>query len=160
MSQLNWGEPDLQTATSTNGAPAGEWKDLPNPKEDTLKLTANAGTDKTATEEGGAIVDYMPGKTTYTLEWDEFVKKGEEPAFDDVDGVIAGEHAFRVSAQDKDCPAIQIDRAVLRVEESYSTADGSLRHYVATVLKPATGSSVKRYVPGTANVTPPAGGGK
>lgn len=149
MAVLNWGECDLFHATSTDGAPTGEWTELPTPKEDTTKLTPTAGTEKTATEEGGALVDYLPGKNTYQLEWDEFVKKGEEPSFEDNDGVIDGEHAFRVEAKDKECPAIKIDRAVLRVEESYTTADGSLLHYVARALKPKTGKTVKRYVPST-----------
>lgn len=149
MAVLNWGECDLFHATSVDGAPSGEWKELATPKEDTTKLTPTAGTEKQATEEGGALVDYMPAKNTYQLEWDEFVKKGDEPSFEDDDGVIAGEHSFRVEAQDKECPAIQIDRATLRVEESYSTADGSLLHYVAKALKPKEGKTVKRYVPKT-----------
>lgn len=147
MAVLNWGECDLKHATSTDGTPTGEWDELPTPKEDSTQLTTTAGTEKTATEEGGALVDYLPGKNTYQLEWDEFVKKGEEPSFEDNDGVITGEHAFRVEAQDKDCPAIQIDRAVLRVEDSYTTADGQLRHYVARALKPKTGKTIKSYVP-------------
>lgn len=147
MAVLNWGECDLFCAQCVDGAPSGTWTELPTPKEDTTTLTATAGTEKEATEEGGALVDYMPAKNTYELEWDEFVKKGEEPSFEDTDGVIEGEWSFRIEAQDKDCPAIQIDRACLRVEENYSTADGSLLHYVAKALKPAEGKTIKRYVP-------------
>ena len=88
MAVLNWGECDLKHATSTDGAPTGEWDELPTPKEDSTQLTTTAGTEKTATEEGGALVDYLPGKNTYQLEWDEFVKKGEEPSFEDNDGVF------------------------------------------------------------------------
>ena len=147
MAVLNWGECDLFHATCVDGAPSGEWTELPTPKQDSTELSTDAGDDMTATEEGGAIVDYMPGKNTYTLEWDEFVKKGKEPSFEDDDGVIDGEHSFRIEAQDKDCPAIQIDRAVLRVEDSYNTSDGQLRHYVAKALKPASGKTIKSYVP-------------
>ena len=131
-----------------DGAPDDDnWRELPTPKEDTTQLTSSAGTEKEATEEGGALADYMPAKNTYEAEWDEFVKKGEEPSFEDEDGVIDGEWSLRIEAQDKDCPAIRIDRAVLRVEDSFATADGILRKYVAKALKPASGNSVKYYTP-------------
>ena len=151
MAVLNWGECDVFAAVSTGGkAPedAESWKELPTPKEDTTKLTTEAGSDKTATEEGGAIVDYMPGKNTYTLEFDLFKKAGEtfpEWITNAVDGVVAGEYAFRIEAQDKKTAAILIERAVVRVEDNYSTADGTLLHVVAKALKPEKGNTVKYY---------------
>ena len=145
MSVLSWGKCTLQTATSTNGAPGTNWTDIDTPKEDTTKLTATAGTEKTATEEGGDVVDVLYGKNTYQLEFDIFVKKGGTRPFTDNDGIISGEQAFRVTPADETCEGIQIDRSVVRVEESYSTADGILLHYVAKCLKPATGNTVKPY---------------
>lgn len=145
MSVLSWGKCTLQTATSTNGAPGTTWTDIDTPKEDTTKLTATAGTEKTATEEGGDIVDVLYGKNTYQLEFDLFVKKGGTRPFTGNDGIISGEHAFRVAPADDACEGIQIDRSVVRVEESYSTADGILLHYVAKCLKPAEGNTVKPY---------------
>ena len=154
MAVLSWGECDLFCAQCVDGAPSGGWTELPTPKEDTTELTASAGSDKEATEEGGALVDYMPAKNTFELAWDEFVRKGEEPSFEDTDGVVDGEWSFRVEAQDKDCPAILIERATLKVETSYTSADGILRHHVAKALKPAEGSMVKTYTP---SVKYPAG---
>lgn len=145
MSVLSWGKCTLQTATSTNGAPSTTWTDIDTPKEDTTKLTATAGTEKTATEEGGDIVDVLYGKNTYQLEFDLFVKKGGTRPFTGNDGIVSGEHAFRVVPADDACEGIQIDRSVVRVEESYSTADGILLHYVAKCLKPAEGNTVKPY---------------
>lgn len=145
MSQLSWGKCTIEKATSTKGTPAEQWADIDTPKEDTTKLTPTAGTEKTATEEGGELVDSRTGKNTYQFEFDLFVKKGGTRPFDDVDGVISGEHAFRVTPEDEECEGFQIDRSTVRCEESYSTADGKLLHYVAKVLKPATGKSVKPY---------------
>lgn len=160
MAVINWGECDVFHGVPKDGtAPTAsdEWQELPTPKEDTTKLTANAGTEKTATEEGGGIVDYMPGKNSYTLEFDLFLKKGETlPDWLDPekinDGVVPGEHSFRVEGQDKGDGnsdkgtwCILIERSVVRVEDSYSTADGSLLHVVATALKPAKGNTVKYY---------------
>lgn len=147
MAILSWGKCSLETTPSTNGAPgqSASWEAIDTPKEDTTKITPTAGTEKTATEEGGALVDYLPGKNTYQFEFDLFVKKGKERPFDDDDGVISGEHAFRITPEDETCEGAQIDRCVLRVEESYSTAEGKLLHYVGQCLKPKSGKTVKPY---------------
>ena len=145
MSQLSWGKIALEHAISTKGAPAEQWTAIDTPKEGTTKLIPTAGTEITATEEGGEVVDSRTGKTTYQFEFDLFVKKGGTRPFEDVDGVISGEHAFRLTPEDEECEGFQIDRSTVRCEESYSTADGILLHYVAKVLKPATGKSVKPY---------------
>lgn len=145
MAQLSWGQPTIEYATSTKGTPAEQWTAIDTPKEDTTKLTATAGTEKTATEEGGDIIDSRPGKNTYEFEFDLFVKKGGKRPFEDEDGVVSGEFAFRLTPEDEENEGFQIDRSTVRCEESYSAADGILLHYVAKVLKPATGKSVKPY---------------
>lgn len=146
MSVLSWGKCTLEHAESKDGAPVGDnWEEIDTPKEDTTKITPTAGTEKTATEEGGEMVDSRTGKNTYTLEFDLFVKKGKERPFDDNDGIITGEHAFRIIPEDEDCEGSQIDRCTLRCEESYTTADGKLLHYVARCLKPKAGKTVKPY---------------
>lgn len=147
---LSWGKCKVETAVSTDGAPADAWTELDTPKKDTTKLTPTAGEEVTAQEEGGEIVDARYGKTTYTLEFDIFVKKGKTRPFEDTDGLISGEHAFRVTpVEDTECEGIQIDRSVVRCEESYSTADGKLLHYVAKCLKPKSGKTVKPYTEGS-----------
>ena len=145
MAILSWGKDRIQHSESVAGAPTGVWNELDTPKEDTTKLTPTAGTVTEAKEEGGEVVDSRSTKNSYELEFDLFVKKGTPRPFDDNDGVIPGEHAFRVIPEDESCEGIQIDRATLRVEESYSTAEGKMLHYVAKVLKPASGKMVKPY---------------
>lgn len=145
---LSWGKCGLSTAPSTGGEPGASatWTDIDTPKKDTTKLTSTVGEEITAQEEGGEIVDARYGKTTYTLEFDIFVKKGGTRPFTDDDGIISGEHAFRVvPLEDTSCEGIQIDRSVVYCEQSYSTADGLLLHYVAKCLKPKTGMIVKPY---------------
>lgn len=150
MSILSWGKCKIETTPSVSGEPGSpvEWVEIDTPKEDTTKITPTAGAEKTATEEGGDLVDYRRGKNTYVLEFDLFVKKGVARPFTDDDGVISGEHAFRITPEDDTCEGAQIDRSVVSVEESYSTADGKLLHYVAKCLKPATGKTVKPYTKG------------
>ena len=147
MALLSWGKPLIETTTSTDGAPAASasWTAIDTPKDGTTKLNPTAGTEQEAIEEGGDIVDSRTGKNKYTFEFDLFVKKGKQRPWQDTDGVISGEHAFRVTPEDDTCEGIQIDRCTLRVEENYSTAEGILLHYVAKVLKPTTGKMVKPY---------------
>jgi hypothetical protein len=145
MSILSWGKCKIEHATSTDGAPVEPWTELDTPKQDTTKITPTAGTETTAQEEGGDIVDARTAKTTYQFEFDLFVKKGKARPFEDEDGIISGEHAFRITPEDDTCEGSQIDRSTLRVEESYSTADGKLLHYVGRCLKPKTGKTVKPY---------------
>ena len=47
-----------------------------------------------------------------------FVKKGTERPFEDNDGLIAGEHAFRITPEDEECEGAQIDRSVVRCDEA------------------------------------------
>lgn len=148
MAVISWGKPSkFETAPSTDGAPAAsaQWKPIETPKENTLKIGVTAGSETTATEEGGGLVDVRYNANTYTLEFDEFVKKGKDPIFTDVDGIIAGEHAFRFLPEDDTCEGRLIDRATVRVEETFTTADGIIRHHVARCLKPKTGNTVKKY---------------
>ncbi len=148
MSVLSWGKCLIQHAVSTDGKPADTWEDWDTPKSDTTTLTPTAGDETTATEEGGDVIDVRYGKTTYELTFTLFVKKGKKRPLDDNDGIITGEHAFRVIPEDTECEGIQIDRCALRVEENYSTADGKTLVYTAKVLKPAAGKSVKPYTQG------------
>lgn len=148
MAILSWGKCLIQHADSVNGAPSAgaTWTDIDTPKQDTTKITPTAGNEITATEEGGDVVDSRTGKNSYVFEFDLFVKKGVPRPFDDNDGIINGEHAFRVIPEDASNEGAQIDRSTLRVEENYTTADGKILHYVAKCLKPAAGKIVKPYV--------------
>ena len=147
MAILSWGKPTIETTTSTNGAPgeSATWKEIDVPKDTTAKLTPTAGTETEALEEGGDLVDSRTSKNKYQFEFDHFVKKGKKRPWADNDGLIAGEHAFRLTPEDEECEGFIIDRCTLRVEESYTTADGIMLHYVAKVLKPNTGKMVKPY---------------
>ena len=147
MAILSWGKPKIQHKESVNGASVagGTWTDIDTPKQDTTKVTPTAGNEVTANEEGGEVVDSRVGKNTYQFEFDIFVKKGQPRPFEDEDGFIKGEHAFRVIPEDDACEGMQIDRCTLRVEESYTAADGKMLHYVAKCLKPAAGKTVKPY---------------
>ena len=147
MSTLSWGKCSIQTTAVTDGAPAtnAEWTNIDTPKDGTTKLTSTAGTETEALEEGGEVVDSRVAKNKVQLEFDLFRKKGGTRPWTDTDGIIAGEHAFRILGEDDSCPGIQIDRTTVSVQTSYSTADGIIDHYVAKALKPKSGTMLKEY---------------
>lgn len=147
MAIISWGKPTLETTPVTDGAPdtSASWKELPTPKEDTTQLNTTKGAEKTATEEGGEIVDVRYGKNTYELVFELFVKKGEARPFDDEDGLITGEHALRLTPEDDECEGILIERAKVSVEEVYTAADGKTLKYTYKALKPKTGKTLKPY---------------
>ena len=87
MATISWGKALLETTTSKDGAPEGTptWKAIDTPKDGTTKLTATAGQEIEALEEGGEVVDSRRSKNKYQLEFDLFVKKGKERAWEDND---------------------------------------------------------------------------
>ena len=74
------------------------------------------------------------------------MKKDVDPPFTDVDGVIQGEHAFRLIPEDPTAKGYLIDRAQVAVTESFTSAEGGLMHYVIKVLKPKEGEFLKKQV--------------
>lgn len=145
MAVLSWGECLITHAISVDGYPVKPWGGVDTPKEDSTKLTTAAGSEQLATREGGSTVDSRYNLSSYQLEFDIFVQKGMPRPFSDDDGNIVGEHAFRISPEGEGCEGIQIDLCKLRVEETYTTAEGKLLHYVAKILRPAEGKSVKVF---------------
>lgn len=148
MATISWGKPSsFETTPSVDRAPAeqAEWKNIETPKDGTLQINVTEGAEHTANEEGGGLVDIRYDANTYELSFTEFVKKGKTPIFEDADGVVSGEHAFRFLPEDDSCEGRQIDCSIVRVVETFTTADGLLRQYKARCKKPKTGNTVKKY---------------
>lgn len=154
MAVLSWGKPRIQKCASVAGVPDGNWVDLDTPKLDTTKLTTQAGQEVTANEEGGEVVDSRTGKNTYTLEFDQFIKKGKARDFNDEDGRVPGDFAIRLIPEDDSAEGFLFERATIRVEENYSSTDGKLLHVVIKALKPANGKVLKPYVHNALTVSP------
>ncbi len=151
MSVLSWGKCTIQHATSVSGAVSGDYTAIDVPQEGTTQLTPTAGQEVNATEEGGELVDSRTGKTTYVLTFDIFVKKGGTAPFQDTEGIVSGEHAWKIIPEDTACYGLQIDRSTLRVDIVYAAADGILLRHTAKCLKPASGNTVKLLAGTTAS---------
>lgn len=142
---IGWGKPTIKFAKSVEGRPTGEWKEIDTPKKGTTKLEPKEGDEVEAKDEGDDVVASRAGKTTHTLEFELFVKKGVPRPFDDEDGVIKGEYAFMVIPEDETCEGILIDRSSVRVAKRFSSEEGIMLRYTAKCLKPAKGKMVKEY---------------
>lgn len=140
---ISWGKCTIEWAYSVNGAPSGAWTAIDTPKEDSTQLNATAGDKTEAKEEGGGVVDTRYGKPSWELVFDLFAKKNGQKPWVDSDGMIEGDLALRVIPEDGDCIGIRIDRCNIHCEDSYTTADGILWHYVASCVKPASGNTIK-----------------
>lgn len=149
MAQLSWGKPTIEFGKcGANGAAPTAWTKLTcDPVEGSTKLTPTKGEKKEAKVEGGENEAVKYGKNTYAFEFEIRAAKGRENPIPDVDGVVEGEYAFRLTPEDATCEGIKIDRSVVSVEETYDTAEGKKWKYTVDVLKPATGAQVKPYLP-------------
>lgn len=154
MSVISWGRPTIYIGTVVEDGPSIAYDLLPTPKKDTTKLTPTAGEQVDAQEEGGELVDSRNAKNSYQFEFDLFVKNNEPipNCITSHDGLIKSQVSIKLIPEDATCKGIQIDRASIRVEESYTAADGILFHYVAKPLKPKEGDIVKYQV----NTAPPS----
>ena len=145
MSVLSWGKPLVEWAASTSGAPSGTYTAFSEIKEDTAKLTTTAGTKKEATQEGGGVIDVRYGENKYQFEVDLFVKKGDKKPFVDVNGVVAGNYAVRLTPEDDKCEGFIMENCTVTCQESYASADGMIWKYLFDGLTPASGNICKPY---------------
>lgn len=149
MSKLSWGEPKVEVGKTTDGSAASTWKTLPEIKQNTAQLTTEAGETTDALDEGGDIVDSRTAKSRYTFECDVFIQKGMDLATDtgieDTDGVVTDNFSIRLTPEDPTCHGWIMDNTSVSVQESWSSADGSLYHLTFRGLKPKTGKVLKPF---------------
>ena len=145
MSVISWGKPTIEFGVSTGRVSAEAFTAFPEIKEDTAKLTTTAGAIKTATEEGGGVIDQYQQKNSYMLELEVFVKRGDDKPIEDADGVITDEYSVRLIPEDDTLKGFIMDAAMVHVEQTWSAADGETLKYTFTGLTPASGTIVKSY---------------
>lgn len=146
MSTLAWGKPKIEFAkTTADGVAPTTWTAMPDIVTDTTKLNSEQGEKKEAIAEGGDIVDVRYSKSKYSLEFELFVKKGDEKPIEDEDGIITDSYAVRLTPEDPACQGFIIDKASVAVLETWSSADGARWKYTFSGLKPKTGKIMKPY---------------
>ena len=147
MAQLSWGKPSIEFGKcGANGAAPTTWDKLAfDPVENSTKLTPTKGEKKEAKVEGGENEAVKYAKNTYVFEFEVRAAKGRSKPIVDVDGVVDGEYAIRLTPEDTTVEGILIDKATVSVEETFDIAEGKKWKYTFDVLQPATGNQVKPY---------------
>lgn len=140
-----YGPPKIEYKSSVNGAPvSGDWAEMPSPKDGTATLDTPEGTENELKNEKGKVVDSYTEPGVSTLTFELIKESGKAFPFPVVDGVVAGEHAFRVSnSNDPTAPAFQLDRCNLTGRILWAKGDSLRMAYKAKVLEPASGEDVK-----------------
>lgn len=147
--KINLGKPKISFAESNGAGANGNWTVIDTPRENTTTLDTTDGDVVEATEEGGEVVEHIEGADKYTLNFEVFVKKGTPLPFNDIDGVIQGEYAFKVeAARDSSAPSFQIDRATVNASLQYAPNDSLRVKYAVTALKPTDNSKTVKLITG------------
>lgn len=144
MATLNWGKPKIKVGIlpASGGYQAiSNWIDVDTPVEGSTSLATSAGSQTDALEEGGAIVDRKTSKSTYTLDFTLYEKKGKSLPIEDEDGIVTANYALKLQPEDPECKGIIIPKASVSVEHTYSVADGSRAVYHFTAVVPDDGGA-------------------
>ena len=150
MSVLNWGKPKIEIGLlGDNDAAPTSWIEIDNPVQDSTQLSTNDGDTQEALGEGGELVDFKNQKNRYEFAFELFKKKGQSFPIEDVDGVIAGFYAMRLTPEDSSVEGIQFAKSKVTCGDTYNTADGQRKPYVMHVIN-ATGGT-KTILPYTAS---------
>lgn len=144
MATLSWGKPKIKIGklpVSGGMSAITEWIDVDTPVEGTTALATSQGATTDALEEGGAIIDRKTAKSTYSLDFTLYEKKGKELPIEDEDGIVTDNYALKLQPEDAECKGIIIPKAFVSVEHTYSVADGSRAVYHFTAVVPDDGGA-------------------
>lgn len=140
MALLAWGKPTIWLTKLDDSGNVVKWTKIPTPVEDSTTLTTTKGDKKEAKIEGGEYEGVKYNKNTYSLEFEIRAIEGRAKIAEDVDGVIDGEYSLKLQPEEPTVKGIQIDRGILSMEPSFTTADGLKWKYTLDALIPNDGS--------------------
>lgn len=144
MAVLNWGKPTIEYVKYVDGKLPDNpvWLAMPTAVEGTVTMETAEGEKKEAKEEGGAIVDSYTSKSSYTLSFELFEKKGSEKPIEDEDGVVLDNYAFRIIPEDETNNGYIMKKTSVTSLQTYNAADGGRWKYTVSALKPDDGSKM------------------
>lgn len=141
MAVVSWGAPTLQFVPVTAGgsAPAsGKWTSSTTGfieikgdilLEDSSQLNTTAGEKKELRNEKGVVVDSKQMPATYQFTTSVIKKKGETvvaTAFSPVNGIVEGNYAMRLIAEDPATPGFEMRMTSISVSKGWSADQGAL----------------------------------
>lgn len=139
---IGWGKPRL--FIKKYGDSNAKWEELPTPAEGTVALATTKGEKVEAKLEGGANEDVRYNANTYALSYQIRLGKGKKQPFEHNDGIVADNYALALVPEDPTVPSgFIMDKSVVSVEDTFSTADGGAITYTHDALKPDNGNQLK-----------------
>lgn len=153
MAVVSWGSPTLEFIKVTSGtAPAtGDWSaqtgyvkipgDVLLQNSSTLETTE--GDTMEVKNEKGEDVDKKQLPASYSFTTSVIKKKGEtvvKTAFAPVNGIVDGNWAMRLIAEDPATPGFVFNKCTISVTKSWSSEQGSLDVLTVAGIKPDTES--------------------
>lgn len=153
---ISWGKVKLALGKrgASNAVPS-RWDVIDYIVEGTTALNVSKGEKREAKIEGGEVEAVRYSANTYELVFDVRLSPGRTLPFVDVDGLVSGEWAIVLQPEDPTALGYQFDNCVLSTEDGFSSEGGMILKVTASVLKPATGTAVKRKA--IADITRPLG---
>ncbi|MDR0659094.1 MAG: BACON domain-containing protein [Mediterranea sp.] len=152
-SKLKWGKMTVEIAPVTAGV-IGVYAPVYTPVQGSFTLTVEEGNKLEAFIEGGERIDVRKDANKYSFEFQVHIGEGLTKPIADVDGIIAGEYAIRVTPENSTLEGFLMERAAVSVTESFTSEEGHRASYTFEALKPATGAMLKPYVAQILVVTP------
>ena len=147
MSIISWRKPKIEIGKlGADGELPTVWTEVDIPVENSTKITPAKGEKKEFKEEGGGVIDVFYKANNYVIEFELYAKNGKSKPVVDVDGVIDGEYAIRITPENTAMPGKMADRVKLSCEDTLaSVGDGERWKYTADVLTPASGNKIKPH---------------
>ena len=146
MATLSWGGPTIQFVPLAASAtpPAGDWKgtdglieikadDL---LEDSSRLETAEGESKEVRTEFGVVVDRKVMPSSYTFTTSIIKKKGYKSKFNAVNGIVSGDFAMRLIAEDNATPGFEFAKCNIATANAWDADQGSLENLTVNAVEP------------------------
>ena len=146
MATVSWGGPTLQFVPIAAGAsaPAGSWAEVEglveikadDLLEDSSTLETTEGETKELRNEFGVVVDRKTMPSSYTFTTSIIKKKGYTPKFTSVNGIVAGDWAMRLIAEDSATPGFEFGKCNIATANAWTADQGALENLTVNAVEP------------------------
>lgn len=146
MSKVSWGGPTLQFIPVAAGqsAPAGSWAEVTglveikadDLLEDSSTLNTTEGEVKELRNEFGVVVDRKQMPSSYQFTTSIIKKKGYTAKFTAVNGIVSGDWAMRLIAEDSATPGFEFPLCNILVAKGWSADQGALENLTVNAIEP------------------------
>ncbi len=148
MAVLSWGKPQVEYALLDASGRPGQYKAFPEIVQGTATLEAVEGDLLEAKQEGGERVDARRSASSYTFKLSLFAKKNSTKPIEDTNGIVAGNYAIRLTAEDPAAIGFFMARASVSAGESWTAEQGTYWNYTFEGLAPVGGGRIVTAYPG------------